>query len=220
MARIDTLPHFLTDVADAIREKKGTQETIQASDFDTEIENLPSGGGGLDWSAIGYSNTPESIIDEYNYAKEILNNWTPSTNLANKFAYNDTIIIMPLVDTTVTTRMDFMFDGCTYLREIPLLDTKNVTNFQQMFSSCRNLISIPLLDTSKATILNNMLSTCYKLSDETLDNILQMCINATLYTGTKTLYLLGLRSNYYPASRIQALPHYQDFLDAGWTIGY
>ena len=24
----------------------------------------------------------------------------------------------------------------------------------------------------------------------------------------------------YPTSRIQALPHYQDFLDAGWTIGY
>lgn len=45
MARTDTLGHFLTDVADAIRGKKGSQETIQASDFDTEIANLPSGGG-------------------------------------------------------------------------------------------------------------------------------------------------------------------------------
>lgn len=45
MARTDTLPHFLTDVADAIREKGGTSELIQASDFDTAIENLPSGGG-------------------------------------------------------------------------------------------------------------------------------------------------------------------------------
>lgn len=43
MARIDTLPHFLTDVADAIREKTGSSETIQASDFDTEIANIPSG---------------------------------------------------------------------------------------------------------------------------------------------------------------------------------
>lgn len=43
MARTDTLPHFLTDVADAIREKTGSQETIQASDFDVEITNLPSG---------------------------------------------------------------------------------------------------------------------------------------------------------------------------------
>lgn len=45
MARVDTLGNFLTDVADAIRTKKGSSDTILASDFDTEIENLPSGGG-------------------------------------------------------------------------------------------------------------------------------------------------------------------------------
>ena len=44
MARVDTLPHFLTDVADAIRTKGGTSTTIQASSFDTAIANLPSGG--------------------------------------------------------------------------------------------------------------------------------------------------------------------------------
>ncbi len=45
MARTNNLSNFLTDVADAIREKKGSSEIILASDFDTEIENLPSGGG-------------------------------------------------------------------------------------------------------------------------------------------------------------------------------
>ncbi len=45
MARTNTLGNFLTDVADAIRTKKGSSDTILASDFDTEIENLPSGGG-------------------------------------------------------------------------------------------------------------------------------------------------------------------------------
>lgn len=44
MARTDTLGHFLTDVANAIKDKKGTTEPINASDFDTEIQNLPSGG--------------------------------------------------------------------------------------------------------------------------------------------------------------------------------
>ena len=44
MARTDTLPHFLTDVADAIRTKSGTSGTIQASTFDTAIANIPSGG--------------------------------------------------------------------------------------------------------------------------------------------------------------------------------
>lgn len=44
MARTDTLGHFLTDIADAIREKTGESGTIQASSFDTQISNIPSGG--------------------------------------------------------------------------------------------------------------------------------------------------------------------------------
>lgn len=44
MARIDNLSNFLTDVAEAIRTKKGSEDPIAAADFDTEIENLPSGG--------------------------------------------------------------------------------------------------------------------------------------------------------------------------------
>jgi len=43
MARTNTLSNFLTDVANAIRTKKGTETTIAASAFDTEILNLPSG---------------------------------------------------------------------------------------------------------------------------------------------------------------------------------
>ena len=47
MARTDTLGNFLTDVAEAIRTKEGTTETIPASEFDTRISNL-SGGGSED----------------------------------------------------------------------------------------------------------------------------------------------------------------------------
>lgn len=44
MARIDTLTHFLTDVADSIREKKGTSAQIPASNFDAEIASISGGG--------------------------------------------------------------------------------------------------------------------------------------------------------------------------------
>ena len=44
MARIDNLTNFLTDVASAIKTKKGSQTNIPASSFDTEILSLPSGG--------------------------------------------------------------------------------------------------------------------------------------------------------------------------------
>ena len=41
---IDILRPYLKPIADAIRAKKGTTETINAQDFATEIANLPSGG--------------------------------------------------------------------------------------------------------------------------------------------------------------------------------
>lgn len=47
MARTDSLTNYLTDVATAIKTKKGDDTPIKASEFDTEIANLPSGGGDL-----------------------------------------------------------------------------------------------------------------------------------------------------------------------------
>lgn len=270
MARTDTLPHFLTDVADAIRTKGGTSETIQASSFDTAISNLPSGGGGLDWSAIGYSSTPQGIIDAYNYAVEIQNNWDATkTNLNSTFINDRKLVVMPLVDTSNATKMDTIFSACYALNSVPLLNTSNVTTMAGTFKSCYNLKSIPLFDTSnvqsfngmfdgdsgmtsipslntsKGTNINNMFRNCSRLTtvpqfdfgkvttaagvftncsnltDTSLDNILLSCISMTSFTGTKTLSgVMGFSSSNYSASRIQALPHYQDFTTAGWTIGY
>lgn len=69
MARTDTLGNFLTDVADAIRTKKGTQATIAAEDFDTEIENLPSGGG---------SSLKASVDSQFFNMSEVSNSTTTS----------------------------------------------------------------------------------------------------------------------------------------------
>ena len=44
MARTNNLNNYLTDLATAIKNKKGDQTTINAEDFDTEITNLPTGG--------------------------------------------------------------------------------------------------------------------------------------------------------------------------------
>lgn len=43
----ETIVELLTDVADAIREKKGSNEPINAQNFANEIKNLPSGGGDI-----------------------------------------------------------------------------------------------------------------------------------------------------------------------------
>lgn len=142
------------------------------------------------------------------------------TNMGSMFSGCTSLTSVPLLNTSKVNRMDSMFNRCTKLEEIPLFDTSNVTNMSSMFNSCPKLKTIPLLDTSSVTTFGYMLNGCNSLTDASLDNILQMCINASSYNGTKKLTQFQLPRNYYPASRIQALPHYQDFIDAGWTIGY
>ena len=244
-----------------------------------------------DWSEIGYDNTPENIIDSFNYSKEIKNTWDNNViNLRNKFYNNKNLVYMPLVDTSKVTNMNGMFNSCTSLISvplldtstvtdmggmfrsctsliniaqldtstvtdmagmfrgcsslinipqlntsnvtttanmfqdcikltvIPLLDTSKVTNIGYMFNSCTSLISVPLLDTNRVTYMNNMFSNCYNLSNESLNNILQMCINAISYTSTKTLSRIGISQT--QASICTSLSNYQAFLDAGWTTGY
>lgn len=195
MARTDTLGNFLTDVADAIKNKKGDDTPILASDFDTEINNLPSGGSSHAWSAIGYNGEPKSFQEMFDYSKEIYDNWDNTIiDLNSKFSEDKKLIWFPLVDTSKVTNMTSMFYYCTSLEEIPQFDTSNVTDMRYMFQSCN------------------------KLTDTSIDNILQFCITSKVKNGT--LKYLGFNSNDYPINRIEALPHYQDFLDAGWTIGY
>ena len=127
---------------------------------------------------------------------------------------------IPQLNTSNVTNMQGVFAGCQALKTIPQLNTSNVTNMQGVFATCLNLTDLPQLNTSKVTDMYNMFYNCKNLSNNSLDNVLLMCINATSYTGTKTLVQLGFQAIFTPASKIQALPHYQDFLDAGWTIGY
>ena len=195
MARTNNLTDFLTDVADAIKNKKGDDTPILASEFDTEITNLPSGGSSHAWSAIGYNGEPKSLQEMFDYSKEIYDNWDNTIiNLTSKFSRDKNLIWFPLVDTSNVKDMTSMFYNCTSLKEIPQLNTSNVTDMTSMFSSCN------------------------KLTDTSIDNILQFCITSKIENGT--LKYLGFNSNVYPINRIEALPHYQDFLDAGWKIGY
>ena len=221
--------------------------------FDYLLGKKSSGGGGggsnvPDWTQLGYTNTPQQIINDFNYSKTIIDNWDNTitdltlkfnsdkklvymplvdtsnvTNFNNTFSSCEYLVEVPLLDTSNTTNMGYIFNGCTNLKSIPLFDTSNVTTMQSAFYGCKSLIEIPILNTSKVkgtSSFQNTFSSCIKLSNESLDNILQMCINATSYSSTKTLARLGFNSTNYPTSRIESLPHYQAFISAGWTIGY
>lgn len=222
MSKVAISEEYLTDIADSIREKLDTQDTYKVSEMSEAIDSIS--GGGLDWSAIGYSGTPQTIIDGYNYAVQIKNNWDATqTSLRNKFSGDINLVFMPAVDTSNATTTYGMFQDCSSLLSVPLLNVSSSTTIRNMFNGCVSLSNIPLFDTSQIsanTGMQNFVAGTKKLTDESLNNILKMCINATSYSGTKTLNYIGIYATYYPATRIQALPSYQDFIDAGWTIGY
>lgn len=95
MAKDNNLTDFLTDIADTIREKKGTTDKINPQDFSNEIASIQ--GGGRDCSEIGYDAEPKFITDGFAYAKDIKERWDNSiTSIASKYRNNINIVFFPL----------------------------------------------------------------------------------------------------------------------------
>ena len=67
MARTNNLTNFLTDVAEAIKEKKGSEADITASNFDTEILNLPAQGVYQQKTVSVTQNGTTTVIPDANY---------------------------------------------------------------------------------------------------------------------------------------------------------
>lgn len=123
-------------------------------------------GGTLDpdWTEIGYSNAPQSVLDAFYYAQEIYYEWDDTeTNLIAKFSGDKSLIYMPLVNTSNATNMQSMFVNCSNLKEVPLLNTENVTTMYHLFESCSALKEVPLLNTKNVTTMANMFKGCSSL---------------------------------------------------------
>ena len=116
MARTDTLRHFLTDVANSIRNKKGTTDTIIASNFDTEIDSIETSVGKY----------APRFISFRDYNKMDLDYETSN------------------IDTSNITDMNYMFLNCKKLTSLDLsnFNTSKVIDMSSMFSKCSSLTSL------------------------------------------------------------------------------
>lgn len=87
MSKQNNLTDFLTDVADAIRQKKGTQAPINPQDFSSEIASIPTGG----------SNPLQDMLDRSSntngsYLFSAINNST-NYNIFSRLTYENLITL-------------------------------------------------------------------------------------------------------------------------------
>lgn len=158
---------YLTGIADAIREKKGTSDPINAQDFASEISSISTGGGTtlknlLNATKTGYylfydyqGTTVDNLI-AYNDTAEV-------TIMTSMFSSCDNLTAVPSLNTSKVTKMDSMFSGCAYLTSVGQFDTSSVTTTSYMFNGCGSLTSIFQFDTTALTNTSSMFKLCYHL---------------------------------------------------------
>lgn len=100
MARTNNLTNFLTDVAGAIKEKKGSETNIPAANFDTEIRNLPSQGTYEEKTISITQNGTQTVTPSQGYdaIDELTINTNVQPSLQSKsysFTQNTTTTITP-----------------------------------------------------------------------------------------------------------------------------
>lgn len=119
------LKPFLTEIADAIRNKKGTSENINAQDFATEIESIETGGGEDLWKIlINNRGVKWDYVFAYNGTITNANDWFAGV-------------------TTQPTSMYYAFSTCSSLITLPHIDTSKCTNFERACTLCQALTTFP-----------------------------------------------------------------------------
>ena len=157
MARTDTLTNFLTDVAAAIKTKKGDTTAIPAANFDTEIANLPSVGADTE--------VLKGIIEKTATSFEIPEGTSSIGDYAFAYCSNLTSITIP---NSVTSIGDSAFQQCHGLTSVTIPDS--VSNIgDSAFQNCAGLTSINI--PNKVTSINGyMFSDCSKLTTVTISD--------------------------------------------------
>lgn len=201
MAKTDNLTDFLTDIADAIREKKGTADKINPQDFASEIANLTSGGSG-EW----LSEDAEKLISRTLTAVK-----SENVTSIGEYAFRGCSNLEEVYLPNVTKVAGSAFYSCSKIKELSL--PKCTSSGTYSFASMGGLevLDLPLVtDTGSNGIRTNTkmvtvnLAKCTRVNTNGLaENSalirldLPVCatINATGFSGCSSLEILILRKS-------------------------
>ena len=153
-------------VPDGIKFGGSTVEDI--SNLDTsEVTNMDTMFNGC-YNLINISNLNTSNV----------------TSMVATFGKCFNLITVPNLNTSNVTSMQSTFSNCINLTSVPKFDTSNVTIMNYMFFQCNNLVTVPEFNTSKVTGIASLCQGCNNLSNESIQNIVNMCINTHLTFST------------------------------------
>lgn len=161
-----------------------------------------------------YASANVNVVNEYNIKSDKNAPYSSGSN----GGIRSIITKIQNLDATNYTNLSYICYLCRNLKEISIINAKNNTTLGNSFYNCSQLEEINLFDTSNVGNFQNAFLGCLKLTDASLNNIMQMCINATSYTGTKTLKYLGLSQA--QATTCTGLSNWSAAEAAGWTTGY
>lgn len=202
MARTDTLPNFLTDVADAIREKKGTEETIQASDFDTEIASISSGADISEYfddtinsNIISYANLMSRIIKKIPDLVVADNVTTLQEGLKNAGLSQAPKIIF---NSNVSNIAGLFYGNNFEAIDVTGFNTSNVTTMKETFAYDKKLVNINYSSfrTNNLKVLYRTFWNCESLIELDLSSFETPSITDTtqMFENCKSLQYLDIRN--------------------------
>ena len=179
MSKQNNLTDFLTDVADAIRTKKGTQALIDPQDFSDEIASIQTGGNnplqdmldrrsdtdGRSLFAAGQASAPTLFRSMTAEDLEALNFSRKHFTTANRMFSNCVgLTTIPVIDFSGVTDATYMFSECENITSLPMLDFSSLTTAEYMFRYCEKLTTIPAFNFSNVTDGYYLFNNCTKLT--------------------------------------------------------
>ena len=200
MAQIDIelakLKETKASIAQSITAKGGTlSNPSDFSSYSVAIDNLPSSGGGSDFSVIGYDSVPEPFNSGIEHAKQIKDNWDSSiTSCSNKYANDTQLYFFPVVNTANVTNMSYMFQN-TNLLVVPDLNTSKCTDLYGTFSGCGNLLYADLSSwtLSKVKYASDMFESCERVSTIILPKGLRPTYADEMFYNCKALTQVNIK---------------------------